>query len=87
MACALLSKQGWRPGRSAVIVFSLTPVRHVYLPPRSVPEELCWQPFGARQEMEDGKMGSDEIRAWIYWLSRNHASGRRTPSGNFALHR
>jgi gamma-glutamylcyclotransferase (GGCT)/AIG2-like uncharacterized protein YtfP len=41
----------------------------------------------ARRETTVTMAGGGRIRAWIYWLSRAHASGRRILSGNYALHR
>ncbi len=40
----------------------------------------------SRKETKVTMAGGGRIRAWIYWLSRAHACGRRIPSGNYALH-
>lgn len=40
-----------------------------------------------RKETTVSMASGGEIRAWIYWLSHNRASGRRISSGNYALHR
>ncbi|HET7214239.1 MAG TPA: gamma-glutamylcyclotransferase family protein [Terriglobia bacterium] len=39
-----------------------------------------------RKETIVSMANGDEIRAWIYWLSRKRASGHRIPSGNYAQH-
>jgi len=40
-----------------------------------------------RKETTVTMAGGGEMRAWVYWLSRIHASGRRILSGNYALYR
>lgn len=40
-----------------------------------------------RKETTVKMPGGGRIPAWIYWLSRTHASGSRIISGNYALHR